>query len=224
MNRTTWLIFFLIITAADVFTIETGNDSLRWFTKILIIPLLMGWLISSLSLINSKIYKWVIAALLFSWAGDILLMLESKNSIFFIFGLVSFLIAHICYIVFFQEVKKKEKIKTNWLLLLPVFIYYLSLIIFLFPHLGDLKIPVIIYGAVISTMLAFALHMQRINYRAGGTNMMLGAILFIISDSVLAINKFYQPFDVAGIIIMLTYAFAQLLIVSGVIKYARQTQ
>jgi uncharacterized membrane protein YhhN len=223
MNRTAWLIFFLIITAADIFAIAIGNSDLRWGTKIFIVPLLMGWLISSLPLIKPAIHKWVIAALIFSWGGDVLLMLEPQNSIFFILGLVSFLVAHICYIVFFQRIKKEEKVKTNWLLILPVPVYYTLLIIFLFPHLGNLKLPVLIYGAVISTMLAFALHMQQIMYKAAGTKMMMGAILFIISDSVLAINKFYQSFGGAGIVIMLTYAFAQLLIVSGVITYIRQT-
>jgi uncharacterized membrane protein YhhN len=223
MNRKTWLILFFIVLAADIFAIATGNNDLRWGTKIFIVPSLVGWLISSLHVVKPHLYKWVVAALIFSWSGDVLLMLEPENSIFFILGLVSFLIAHICYIDFFQLVKKREKVKTNWLLTLPVLIYYLALIILLFPRLGNLKLPVVIYGAVISSMLAFALHMQLITNKAAGTKMMLGAILFIISDSVLAFNKFYQPFAGAGIVIMLTYAFAQLLIVSGVITYIRQT-
>jgi uncharacterized membrane protein YhhN len=223
MNRTAWLIFFLIITTADIFAIATGNNDLRWGTKIFIVPSLVGWLISCLHVIKPHLYKWVVAALIFSWSGDVLLMLEPQNSIFFISGLVSFLIAHSCYIYFFQLVKKREKAKTNWLLIFPVLIYYSALIIFLLPHLGNLKLPVVIYGAVISSMLAFALHMRQITYKVAGTKMMMGAILFIISDSVLAFNKFYQPFAGAGIVIMLTYAFAQLLIVSGVITYIRQT-
>ena len=165
----------------------------------------------------------VIIALVFSWIGDVLLMLESSNSIFFILGLVSFLIAHICYIDFFQLVKRTENIKTSWLIVLPVIIYYIALIFVLFPYLGSLKFPVIIYGAVISIMLAFALHMALMKNRVKGTNMVFGAILFIISDSVLAINKFYKPFEAGGVIIMLTYAFAQMLIVLGVIKYIRES-
>jgi uncharacterized membrane protein YhhN len=216
-----WLILFFIITAIDLFAIASGNNDLRWFTKILIVPLLIGYLISSLALIKSRIHKWVIAALVFSWGGDVLLMLEPKNNIFFILGLVSFLIAHICYIDFFQVLKRRETIKTNWLLILPVIVYYLALIIFLFPYLGDLKLPVIIYGAVISTMLALALHMQRVKYGNAGFYMMAGAVLFIISDSVLAVNKFYKPFEWGSVITMITYAFAQLLIVIGVIKYIR---
>lgn len=51
--------------------------------------------------------------------------------------------------------------------------------------------------------------------------MMLGALLFVLSDTVLAINKFYQPFELSGLVIMLAYGFAQLLIVTGAIYYIR---
>ena len=221
MNRTLWLVLFFIIMAVDIFAIATDNNDLRWFTKPLIIPMLIGYLVSSLTVIKFREYKWVIAALVFSWGGDVLLMLEFKDSNFFIYGLVSFLVAHVCYIYFFQVVKRKEKIKTSWLFVLPVLVYYAGLITFLFPYLKDLKIPVIVYGAVISTMLGFALHMLAMKNKNAAMSMLVGAILFIISDSVLAINKFYKPFEGAGIVIMLTYAFAQLLIVIGVIKYIK---
>ena len=49
--------------------------------------------------------------------------------------------------------------------------------------------------------------------------MVAGALLFVLSDSILAINKFYMPFDLAGTFIMLTYGFAQYLIVQGAVKY-----
>jgi len=221
MNRTLWLVLFFIIMAVDIFAIATDNNDLRWFTKPLIIPMLIGYLVSSLTVIKFREYKRVTAALIFSWSGDVLLMLESRDSNFFIYGLVSFLIAHVCYIYFFQLVKRKEKIKMSWLFVLPVLVYYAGLITLLFPYLKDLKIPVIVYGAGISTMLGFALHMLAMKYKNAAMSMMIGALLFIISDSVLAINKFYKPFEGAGIVIMLTYAFAQLFIVAGVIKYIR---
>lgn len=52
--------------------------------------------------------------------------------------------------------------------------------------------------------------------------MMAGALLFIISDSVLAINRFYNQFEPAGLIVMLTYGLAQLLITDGAINYIRK--
>lgn len=51
--------------------------------------------------------------------------------------------------------------------------------------------------------------------------MLAGAALFVLSDSVLAINKFYQSFELAGLLIMLTYGAAQYFIVKGAIEYLR---
>ena len=68
-------------------------------------------------------------------------------------------------------------------------------------------------------MLLLALHMLFIKNKEAGKLMMLGALLFVASDSILAINKFYQPFEMAGIYIMLTYGLAQLLITVGAARY-----
>jgi len=64
-------------------------------------------------------------------------------------------------------------------------------------------------------MLVQALQTGNIKNRPAAIRMIAGAILFIISDSLLAINKFYQPFENAGILIMFTYGVAQLLITLG---------
>ena len=82
-----------------------------------------------------------------------------------------------------------------------------------------MKIPVLVYGIVISIMFLLALHMLFIKNKNAGKMMMFGALLFIVSDSILAINKFYQPFEYAGIAIMLSYGIAQLLITLGAVKY-----
>ena len=138
---------------------------------------------------------------------------------FFLLGLSSFLIAHLFYIIFFHKVRVQEQVKSKISLLAIVVIYYLGLIILLSPHLGSMAIPVRIYGIVISFMFMLALHMLFIQNKQAGKWMMLGALPFVLSDSVLAINKFYQPFEQAGIIIMLTYGFAQLFIVEGASLY-----
>lgn len=66
-----------------------------------------------------------------------------------------------------------------------------------------------------------ALHMLYIKNKNAGLLMMIGALLFVLSNSTLAINKFYNSFSGAGILIMLTYGIAQLLIVQGAIGYLR---
>jgi len=163
----------------------------------------------------------VVAALLFSWAGDVLLLLESQKEIFFLLGLSSFLLAHIFYIVCFHHVRLREKVKSNPWLLVAVVIYYAVLINWLSPYLGDMKVPVRVYGIVISFMLMLAMHMLFIKNKIAGKSMTGGALLFVLSDSLLAINKFYQPFELAGILIMLTYGSAQFFIVKGVTSYIR---
>ena len=158
-------------------------------------------------------------ALFFSWLGDALLMFQEKDPLFFLLGLSSFLIAHIFYIIFFHRVRIKEMVKGNPWLLLIVAVYYVGLITVLSPYLGEMKLPVLIYGIVISLMFMLAMHMLSISNKPAGQWMMTGALLFVISDSTLAINKFYRGFEIAGAVIMVTYGLAQLFIVEGASRY-----
>ena len=221
MKKKYWILLFAVILIGDLIGIQLQNKEIQIFFKPLIIPVLIGYFDSRLLSITKGISKWILAALLFSLAGDALLMFEEKNSIFFLLGLSSFLLAHIFYIVFFHVVRVREKIKGNPWLLVVVVIYYAILINLLSPYLADMKIPVLVYGIVISFMLMMAMHMLFIKNKRAGRWMMFGALLFVVSDSVLAINKFYQSFEAAGVLIMLTYGLAQLFIVEGAIKYLR---
>jgi len=219
MNKKFWIIPYFIVLAADLFAVYNGNETLRYITKPLLMPLLIAFFIFQTKDLASSLKKWVVPALVFSWAGDVLLMFESTNSNFFIFGLVAFLIAHIFYILFYENVIRNEGLRKNYWWFLPVIIYYIALIYILSPNLGDMKLPVRIYGIVICYMLIQALQTGRIKNFGAATLMIAGAVLFITSDSILAINKFYEPFKYAGIAIMLTYGIAQLLITLGAIRY-----
>ena len=223
MNKSFWIILFIIILLADLFAVYTSNETLRYITKPLLMPLLIIYFLAETNSFITTLKKWVTLALLFSWAGDVLLMFESANSNFFIFGLVAFLIAHVFYILFFENVIRKEGLSKNYWWFLPVIIYYIALIYILSPNLGDMKLPVRIYGIVISYMLIKALQTGRIKNFGAATLMIAGAVLFITSDSILAINKFYEPFKYAGFAIMLTYGIAQLLITLGAVRYITST-
>lgn len=219
MKKQSWIIIFFIVLLTDIAGIETGNEILQYIFKPLICPVLIGYFLFSVNGINTQLKKWIIAALFFSWGGDVLLIFQGQKNIFFLLGLTSFLLAHIFYIVFLQNIRLAEKTHSNILLLLIVVIYYAVLISWLSPYLGDMKLPVRIYGVVISLMLLLAMHMLFIKNKISGKWMMIGAVLFVISDSVLAVNKFYQPFSGASLIIMLAYGLAQLFIIEGAIKY-----
>jgi uncharacterized membrane protein YhhN len=150
-------------------------------------------------------------------------MFEKINPLFFIIGLLCFLISHLFYIVIFNNIRKDKNIRIRWWVIFIILGYYGILLTSLFPHLGELKIPVAIYGAVISTMLFVALQLL---YKKSNANLLIvmGAVLFIASDSILAFNKFYSSFIAAGLLIMLTYAFAQYFITKGIVSYSKPEQ
>ncbi len=219
MNNRTWVLLFLFALAVHIAGDYLPFSYVSYISKPLLMIILVNGFISATQEITSPIKKWVTLALCFSWLGDVLLMFQLKDALYFLLGLSAFLLAHIFYILFFYGIKQNEKIGSRWWLLLPVVLYYAALIGLLYPHLADMKVPVSVYGLVISFMLLLALHTLFIKSKATGKWMASGAVLFIISDSVLAVNKFYQPFESAGLIIMLTYGLAQLFIVKGAIDY-----
>lgn len=219
MKQKNWIILFTFVLLAELIGIQLENNILQFIFKPLIIPVVIGYLDSKTNDITKSINKWVLLALAFSWIGDVLLMFQDKKDIFFLLGLSSFLLAHIFYIIYFHKIRIREKVKSNPWFLVIVVIYYAALISLLSPYLHDMKLPVRIYGIVISFMFMLAMHMLFIRQKIAGKYMMTGAFLFVLSDSLLAVNKFYQPFYFADILIILTYALAQFFIVKGAVGY-----
>ena len=217
------LIGFAVALITDLIGIYLKNDILVYVAKPLIVITLIFYFLSATWKFENGLMKIIAMALTFSWLGDVILMFESFNKNVFLIGLLSFLFAHLIYIRFFSIVRAGEKIKLKTGLILLVVVYYSGLIFLLFNDLHEMKIPVLVYGIVISSMFLLALHMLFIKNKEAGKMMMLGALLFIVSDSILAINKFYEPFEYAGIAIMLTYGIAQLLITLGAVKYITST-
>ncbi len=218
MKKAYWIILFVLVVIGELAGIQMKNENMQLICKPLIVPALIGYFASQVNVFKG-IAKWVLLALIFSFCGDVLLMFQVKDSLFFLLGLSSFLIAHIFYITFFFKVKTIEQLKGKILPGLFTGLYYAGLMLLLFPGLGKMQQPVLVYGFVISFMLMLAMHMIFIKNKKAGVQMLLGATLFVISDSVLAINKFYQPFGIANLLIMLTYALAQFFIVNGVVRY-----
>lgn len=193
------------------------QEDFAWYLKPFLLPILMYWVYN---FDTFKTKNLLLTALFFSWVGDIILMYADKGELYFIFGLVAFLISHIVYIALFNRQLKTENNKNKLIFLMGigVILTYLSaMLLLLLPSLGDLKIPVIIYAIVISTMLLFAfkgsLHWQN----PANIFILLGAIIFVASDSILAINKFYVALPNASFWIMITYLVAQFCITSGVL-------
>lgn len=222
MNNKAWISLFIFTLFVHLASDFLPVSYLALITKPLLMVILLNWFNTATGNISSGHKRWVTLALCFSWLGDVLLMFQDKDSMFFLLGLSAFLIAHLFYIVFFYRVKVAEQLSSKWLV---IFIapYYALLIGTLYPYLGEMKLPVLVYGVVICCMFYLALHMLFLENRFVGRLMAIGALLFVVSDSVLALNKFYQPFESAGIIVMLTYGLSQLLITAGAIQYINES-
>ena len=156
-------------------------------------------------------YKiFILAGLLCSLAGDVSLMFPDR---WFTAGLVSFLVAHIFYVLAFKPGPGRP---LSAGILVPFVLYGLLMFRTLAPSLGGLKLPVLVYIAAITVMAWLAA--SRFIY-AGGTRPLFafaGAVLFLVSDSVLAYDRFAKKIGPAQIIILGTYFPAQLLIALSV--------
>jgi uncharacterized membrane protein YhhN len=206
-----------LFSVVDIALTAFHKEDLRLFTKPLIIPLLIGLYILSINQRRSWWRDAIVLGLISSWAGDILLQVDGM----FIPGLCSFLLAHIFYISFFVSTKSDTKsfFKLRPVMLIAVLAYLIELMHLLWPTLGPLKVPVLAYGITISIMMSAALwQYQKLEDRTA-ILFIIGAFFFIVSDSILAVNKFRSPFEKAGVYTMTTYIIAQLLIVVGAIRY-----
>lgn len=158
----------------------------------------------------------MVVALLFSLGGDVLLLFTNHNNNFFIFGLISFLIAHIAYIVLFSK-QRNQKLAV-WKPFTTILIYAIGFFLLLKNSLADMLLPVAVYMLVITLMAVFAFTRKGNVLKSSFIWVFSGALFFMLSDSLIALNKFYTQIPNSAIWIMSTYALAQFLIVMGVLK------
>ena len=207
------VLFFLyfLVTLADIALIYFNQADARWLTKPLLMPLLMAVVWNHRKKI--PLYTWMLGGLALSWAGDVLLQLKGM----FIPGLISFLTAHICYIIYFIKINPAQKglLRKEPLIGLPVLVYILIFLWQLYPFLDAMRLPVTAYGITIGTMLLMSINTQQKVNKTASVLFFNGALQFVISDSLLAVNLFALSHTVLSICVMATYTSAQYLLVRG---------
>ena len=189
LNKNTGLLItFLVVSAIHLIGIIIRQPLLADITKVLLMPLLLGYVIA---LPNRKFigFNLLVIAILFCWAGDVLLMFTENNELFFLLGLAAFLIGHIFYMLTFNKMADKNSIGKP---LQPLFsliplLFALSLLIVLFPNLGEMKVPVIAYATVISLMCVAAMRRWQRTDTPSFITVLTGAVLFIFSDALIKI-------------------------------------
>ncbi len=184
--------------------------------KSLIIPMLIWLYLRFVLGQGNRFHSLIITALVCSWLGDVTLQLAQFNESFFLVGLGSFLITHLIYMIAFimtpgQNILFFRKI----FLLVPVVAYGWGILRLLKDGLGEMRLPVTLYTAVILGMLLAAINREKKVNRQSFLLVVAGAALFILSDSLIAVNKFVQSFELARTAIMSSYITAQYLIAVG---------
>lgn len=210
---------FAIVGIINLYAEAVNSVALRNISKPLIVITLLAWLYSTTNL-KGRFHKRIFIGLIFSLMGDVILMFSASISGFFSWGLVAFLLSHILYIRAFTLDHKSNPNAKNPFFLWgtgALIIFCIGLFFYLQPVLGAMQFAVLIYAIVITFMAIMALN------RYGKVNLssfqmiLTGALSFLLSDSVLAINKFSQPIPQAGVLIMATYMIAQYLIIYGTV-------
>ena len=218
MKNTLLLKSYIALSVIYLLIILLGHDDIAWYIKPFLIPfLLLGVYFHS----DFPSKKVLLTALTFSWFGDIILLFSDRDEMYFIIGFIAFLLSHIAYILLFNKQIKPKNTKNKavfWMGVTAIIMYLIVMIALLLPSLGDLTILVFVYALVISIMLLFAFKGFLMWKTPANWYILIGAVIFVGSDSILIFDKFYKSLVLNSFIIMLTYLVAQYLIVVGILK------
>jgi uncharacterized membrane protein YhhN len=202
---------FFIVSILDIIGVALNNSLMQTIFKPMIIPSLIALYYFT----SDKKNNWYLIALVFSFLGDVLLM--DKNNLF-LYGIVAFLLTQILFISIIVRQMQKPSNFHKYLYAFLFVNYVVYLLTLLKPNLGDFFYPVLIYGITISVFGLVA----TLNYVSKRTRtalyLMLGALLFITSDSMIALNKFHVAQAFYPVAIMITYVLAQYLIYRFMVK------
>lgn len=226
-SRNFLLILFLVLSLLNLWAEYSYSQLLIYISKPLLITTLAAWFFLETKNNETLFRKLILLALVFSVGGDTLLMFvegDLGRPQFFLFGLASFLIAHIFYLTAFVKYPSDQLGLINrkkwWITVFAVYLAFFNY--FLLPDVPkEMQIPVLVYSLAIMTMLLSCLNLNGKIPSNTFTILFTGAFLFMISDTVIALNKFKSaeftiPF--ARIWIMSLYLLGQFMMVKASAK------
>lgn len=239
MAARSFLSAYALLGVLNVISLVTGNTDGATLTKPLLMPLLACWLIAEARRVWPMPLRWLLAALVFSWFGDLLLMGASDLS--FALGIAAFLVAQVLLVAAFTSVRgirfrrsivqlsaepARGLVAQQRLLLLAFAAYYVAFLSILWPTAGPFRIPVAVYGIAILAMAASALNLVGRMPSKPAWVTFGGALLFVASDSLIALEAFgpMEPSAVHSALVMATYVVAQGLIAVGLVTGVRDVE
>ena len=200
---------YCIVALVNLVSAYFFKEGLRKVTKCLLMPTLLGFYLMQ----TEHVYLMVIAAIVFSWAGDIFLIKKDKP-LFFRMGLVAFLLSHVFYIIAFLE----QTASYNFVALAISAVVVIPLTILILKKINPpkpMKIPVAVYAATIMMMSMAALQLMLASPFLPAILIFAGSIVFIYSDSSMAYLLFGEKPKYFNVITMIPYIIAQGVIIMG---------
>ncbi|MBN2658044.1 MAG: lysoplasmalogenase [Spirochaetales bacterium] len=216
---TVQLIPFLLFSLAHVFGEIIGSMKIRYFTKPLLMPLLALYYLAG----NPDPSILMILAIAGGWLGDLFLMIPDpeKTRRWFKPGLVAFLLGHIFYMsVFFRASAGKIELTMPVIILAGFVLVYCALVFLkLKPYMGKLAPAITVYIVVIAAMGISAVLCLPGQELTPAVTVIAGAMIFMVSDTVNAWNKFAKEVPRERVITMTTYLAGQGLLVAGYLGF-----
>lgn len=202
---------YVLVTTVHLVAIVVGAGDVVAATKPLLMPALLLGLILGLPVRRSRLLLWGGLALVFSWLGDVLL--QNPGDIGFLLGMGAFGLAHVAYLALYLAPLRTRRVP--WWGVVLGLAWWAAMVSILAPHLGALLVPVALYGLVLGAAAVCALATRAV--------ITVGALVFLVSDTLLALDRFLPgfAFPATDVAIMLTYCLGQGLITAGVIAVAR---
>ena len=209
---------------------EKLGKLIEYITKPLLLPLIIAFYLTYLPAVN----WWYIAGMIGGFLGDVFLMLPdpSGKKTSFKIGLIAFLLGHVFYVVALIQ-NYVAWLQISWeavgfpwlpLVLAVAFIVYGLIIGFLLlPHCGKLKIAVLVYLIVIVLMGISTTIIGWKGMKPGVITLIVGASLFVVSDTYNAFGRFVKPIPNERLIVMSTYIIGQFLMLLGYIIISELT-
>ena len=207
-------------SAVHLYHSWVNDNKKRPFTKWALLLCILGYYLTK----TDAYTPLLIAALLTSWLGDVLLI--GKGNGWFVSGGISFLAAHVCFVLLYAGQVTFSAV--NWAIVIPAAVVYLAVtavILWMMRKKAPkpMIVPLFLYLLANATMNIFALMQLLCNPCAGSAVAFCGAALFYVSDSALYLNKYYEKKIVfkAHFTIMLTYILGEFLITQGMLMLGK---
>jgi uncharacterized membrane protein YhhN len=233
---------FLLLTAVNLYAEFVYWREAIFVTRIFLLPMLAVYYATGVAQGNwTALHKFMLAGIVFSFVGDFALLLTPngpddlaimgvpKNKYYFFGGVAGFFVAHLCFIKAYLSSKATvatslyKRAKWPFALVVAYAIAILAIVVpkvYADPEKNIITLPIIGYTMVIASMVSIAINRYSKVSQGSFVNVLVGAVLFFLSDSLIALNflAFNNAIPLASFWIMITFLAAEYFMAKGMLS------